>query len=353
MADKELEDTIRLRYPRLLTAGVDYNDAQRVLRDLTRMDQWPGVWGGLADLHEGLGAAALDSGHTLTAGEAYQRAALYHHIGQSVYFADPAEKARMQGRQRAAYAKAAPHLVFPARIIDIPYDGDSFPANLRLPDGEGPFPCVLLTCGADSTKEEFHTLENEFLRRGVATCAYDGPGQSLTWTKWRLRPDWHVPVAAVVDALEVLTDIDSDRIGIWGRSYGGYAAPRAAAGESRLAACISIGGFYRLSDIWDRCPAAVHETLAFGFGNDSIAAAGKTAEQYSLEGVLGNISCPLLIVHSGQDTVCPVEESQRMIDESGDDAELIVFPEGNHVCDNIPYKARPVMADWMAEKLSA
>jgi hypothetical protein len=30
-----------------------------------------------------------------------------------------------------------------------------------------------------------------------------------------------------------------------------------------------------------------------------------------------------------------------------------VFPEGNHVCDNIPYKARPLMADWMAAKLSA
>jgi hypothetical protein len=30
-----------------------------------------------------------------------------------------------------------------------------------------------------------------------------------------------------------------------------------------------------------------------------------------------------------------------------------VFPEGNHVCDNIPYKARPLMANWMARQLGA
>ena len=45
-------------------------------------------------------------------------------------------------------------------------------------------------------------------------------------------------------------------------------------------------------------------------------------------------------------------DSQRMIDEAGDDAELVIFPEGNHVCDNIPFKARPLMADWMAAKLA-
>jgi hypothetical protein len=29
----------------------------------------------------------------------------------------------------------------------------------------------------------------------------------------------------------------------------------------------------------------------------------------------------------------------------------VVFPEGNHVCFNIPYKFRPLTADFMAEVL--
>jgi 2,6-dihydroxypseudooxynicotine hydrolase len=52
------------------------------------------------------------------------------------------------------------------------------------------------------------------------------------------------------------------------------------------------------------------------------------------------------------DEVCPVEASQRMQREAKGETTLRVFPEGNHVCDNIAYKVRPLMADWMADRLS-
>ena len=102
-----------------------------------------------------------------------------------------------------------------------------------------------------------------------------------------------------------------------------------------------------------RLPRGVKDTLQFGFGAESHAAARTCAEAYSLAGVLKQMTCPLLIVHSGMDTVCPVEESERMRGEAGGETTLVVFPEGNHVCDNIPYKARPLMADWMARQLRA
>ena len=351
MADAALQETIAHRLPRLMAAGVDYNDAQTALATITRMEQWMPVWEGLAEGHETLGDAALIEGRDLTAGEAFVRAALYFHIGQSVSFGNVEEKARVQRRQRAAYSKAAPHLNPPARIIEIPFDGDSFPANLRVPETKRSAPCVLITCGGDSTKEEFHTLENEFLRRGIATCAYDGPGQSLTQLKWRIRPDWEVPVSAVLDALEACPEINQERIGIWGRSFGGYAAPRASV-DPRIKACISIGGFHSMAGIWADMPFVVKDTLRFAFGDETVEAAAETAKLYTLDGVLGRIGCPLLIVHSGLDEICPVEEAQKMIDEAGANSELVVFPEGNHVCDNIPFKSRPLMADWMAAKLS-
>lgn len=31
----------------------------------------------------------------------------------------------------------------------------------------------------------------------------------------------------------------------------------------------------------------------------------------------------------------------------------MIFPEGNHACDNIPYKCRPYIADWVARQLAA
>jgi hypothetical protein len=29
-----------------------------------------------------------------------------------------------------------------------------------------------------------------------------------------------------------------------------------------------------------------------------------------------------------------------------------MYPDGNHVCNNIPYKYRPLMADWLKERLA-
>ena len=47
---------------------------------------------------------------------------------------------------------------------------------------------------------------------------------------------------AVVDYVETRADLDAARIGLWGVSLGGYYAPRAAAFEKRVKACIALSG---------------------------------------------------------------------------------------------------------------
>lgn len=348
-----LKETIEQRFPRLIASGVDYNDARTALARIRSIEDWCPEWVRLGAVHEALGDAALAEGCTVTAAAAFRRAAVYYHTGQSVYFADADAKYRIQERQQAAYRKALPLLQPPGTEIAVPFEGISFPGVLRLPAGTRPAPCVLLNPGGDSTKEEFATLEDEFLRRGLATFSYDGPGQSTTWRVMKLRHDFEKPVCAIIDVLSRQPGIDAGRIGIWGRSFGGYAAPRAASFEHRLKACVSIGGFYDMGAIWDRFPASVKETVQFAFAAATAAEARERASACSLVGVLPQMRCPFLIVHSGMDVVCPVEDSERMRREAGGPTRLEIFPEGNHVCDNIPYKVRPLMADWMAEQLGA
>lgn len=353
MADDLLAETLRDRLPRLYAAGVDYNDIQTLMREIASIEDWPTAWQTLAHARENLGEAALARGRTFSAGAAFQKAALYYHFGQFIYVGDTAEKQRMQRMQVAAYLRAAPFLLPPAEQLSVPFEGIDFVGNLRLPHGaSGPAPCVLLNPGADSTKEEFHSLENEFLARGMATFSYDGPGQGLTWASMKLRPDYEAPIGAVLDLLCTHPAIDEDRLGLWGRSFGAYCALRGAT-DPRLRACISIGGFYDMGAIWSRMPKGTTDSICYAFGVRTLAEGAELARGYTLAGVLRNVRCPVLIVHSGQDNVCPVAESQRMIDELGCDAELTVFADGNHVCDNIPYKVRPLMADWMAERLCA
>ena len=66
-----------------------------------------------------------------------------------------------------------------------------------------------------------------------------------------IRGDYETAVKAVIDWLETRGDIDAGKIGLWGVSLGGYYAPRAAAFEKRVKACIGLSGPYDWATIWD------------------------------------------------------------------------------------------------------
>ena len=339
------------RYPRIMAAGADYNDLQQVIQRCSGgRESWPAVWEELASKHEALGDAALRDGLTITAGEAFVRAALYYHTAQVIVADDVNLKVRMQHLQQAAYLKGAPYLSPPTQVVHIPYKGQTFPGYLRLPLlEERPAACVILLAGLDSTKEEFHTLENEFLKRGMATFSFDGPGQSLTRERLPLEPTIEGSVGAILDVLTRRVDLDSERFGVWGRSFGGHMAPRAAAYDKRLKACVSVGGFYTLPV--DQFPEPVLHELTLVTASKNTEETRKKAAKFTLAGLMPKISCPMLVVHSQPDSVCSYKEAERMVAEAGDNAELVLYPDGNHVCDNIAYKSRPLMADWLARKL--
>jgi hypothetical protein len=63
-----------------------------------------------------------------------------------------------------------------------------------------------------------------------------------------LRADWEVVVTAVIDHAVTLPIVDADRIAVSGWSLGGYLAPRAASGDSRIAACIADPGQWDLAE---------------------------------------------------------------------------------------------------------
>ena len=74
-------------------------------------------------------------------------------------------------------------------------------------------------------------------------------------------------------------------------------------------------------------------------------------ERLDLSGVMERITCPLLVIMGRQDRLVPPEAAEQMVREAGAVAELWMFEDGNHVCNNIPYKYRPRQADWMRTKL--
>jgi pimeloyl-ACP methyl ester carboxylesterase len=76
------------------------------------------------------------------------------------------------------------------------------------------------------------------------------------------------------------------------------------------------------------------------------------ASRLSLEnGVAARIKCPLLVLFGAGDRIVPPSEGEKLAKAAGGPVDFVVYDEGNHVCFNIPYKFRPLTADWMAERL--
>lgn len=68
---------------------------------------------------------------------------------------------------------------------------------------------------------------------------FDGPGQTgmiRLNPELKFRPDWEVPIRAVVDWLAAQPGVDMERLALYGISLGGYFATRAACFEPRIRA---------------------------------------------------------------------------------------------------------------------
>jgi dipeptidyl aminopeptidase/acylaminoacyl peptidase len=209
-----------------------------------------------------------------------------------------------------------------------------------------------MTMGLDSAKEELLTFEDNFLARGMAVLAFDGPGQGEAEYDFPIRADYEAVTGQVIDWVERhRSDIDASRIGIWGISLGGYYAPRSAAFDKRLKACIANCGPWNFGALWASLPELTR--LAFvarsHAGSDKEAQARASA--LALDGVAEKVECPIFIVAGGLDRLCPPQDAKRLAAQVRGPVELLVIEDGNHVAHNRFYCYRARSADWMARQL--
>jgi pimeloyl-ACP methyl ester carboxylesterase len=223
--------------------------------------------------------------------------------------------------------------------------------TLRWPLGAGRPPLALLIPGLDSTKEEFFRLENLFLTRGMATLSLDGPGQGEAGYELPMRHDYEVGVTAILDVLADRSDLDLSRVGALGVSLGGYFAPRAAAGEPRVRAVAGISGPFCFGELWDDLPQLTRETFVHKSRASDAEDGRRRALALDLDGVLERLEVPALFVTGSHDRLIPWQSTRRQA-EAAPRGEFVLFEDGNHVCANIPYKARPLVADWLAARLA-
>jgi 2,6-dihydroxypseudooxynicotine hydrolase len=339
--------------PRLVADGMDVNDVNTVRPQVASWNDWPGAWEAVGEGHLALARERLAAGSRVTAGEAFVRASLCFHVGQVVANHVPQVKRDLQRCKEAAFREATPLLVPPAERLEIEHDGVTLPGYLRLPlsgSGSAPHACVILVPGLDSTKEDFITLSEMCARRGLASFAFDGPGQGEVHRHALLAEGYEAAILAVFDAIAARPGIDAGRIGLLGRSLGGYYIPRAAAADSRVKALAVFGGAYDLSD-WDSMPKTILDGFLWATGAASEAEARAAMGPASLEDCIGDVACPTLVVHGKRDGIFHYSQAERIAEAIGSNAELVIEENGVHCCHNYGFRYRTLMIDWMARTL--
>ncbi len=337
--------------PRFVANGVALTDFEEVTASIARWEDWCAAWSARAQVHEALGREALAQGMLLSAGEHLQRAGVYYHFAAFLFVHD---QAQMRAAHRSAVEcrkLALPHLRPPGERVEIPYQGKRLYGILRKPPGVEKPPVVLMAMGLDSTKEETDAYEQPFLARGLAILAFEGPGQGEAQYDFAIRGDYEVAVAAVLDFVATRRDVDAARVGLSGISLGGYYAPRAAAFDKRIKACMALGGPYDWAESWDALPVLTREAFRVRSHCATLEEARRNAATLSLKGVAERITCPIYVMNGRLDRIVPAADAERLAREVKGPVTLNIVEDGNHIANNRTYRWRPQSADWMADKL--
>ena len=338
---------------RFVANGVNLTDFEEVTQSLQSWNDWCKVWSERAALHEAMGREALAGGKLLSAGEHLQRAGVAYHFAKFLFVHDIAQMKAAHMKAVECRGLALPHLDPPGERVEIPYLGKALYGILRKPEGVERPPVMVMICGLDSAKEETAAYERPFLDRGIAILVFDGPGQGEGEYEFAIRGDYEVPASAVVNYVTTRRELDTGRIGLWGVSLGGYYAPRAAAFDDRIKACIALAGPFDWGEAWDGLPELTRGAFRVRSHCATLDEARRHAATLSLEGVAQRIACPMFIVAGKLDRVIPWQHAERLARAVKGPTELMLIEDGNHVANNRGYRWRLQSADWMAERLGA
>jgi pimeloyl-ACP methyl ester carboxylesterase len=306
--------------------GEVYSTARRIVEG--DLEGWTVAWSETADRIESIAHDCLSGGHVISAREAFLRACIYWKTGFFYLESKDPRQLAMYKRHRECFRQAA--ALFDPQIepVNIPYEnGKTMPGYfIRAAATGGPRPTVMIIGGGDTTCEEMYYWGGgaAAARRGYNAFLWEGPGQEGTYTldpDLTYRPDWEVPTRYAVDYVLSRDDVDAKTLALSGHSMGGYFAPRAVAYEKRITAVIANSLIPELKpvlmamlkldpdkaygeDLESKVDLSDPLTKLFvgdfkdrcGMSGKSLAALYDNLGGYSLAGLEGKITCPLLYI---------------------------------------------------------
>jgi len=213
------------------------------------------------------------------------------------------------------------------------------------PPGTGPFPTILVHPEEEETAVAMRGVTWDLASRGYVAIAadyrrlIDGEWQRNMFA-WRSTGD----ITLIIDATRAYPEVDQSRIGALGFSEGAVVSLLMAAHDpDRIRAVVA---YYPITDFphWyagERSGFSPRLIFALGRWQMRVESGADTEDEFQTMLRLASplymaeyIRAPVLLIHGAQDTLLPLEESERMAERlkaAGGTTELLVAREGGRL----------------------
>ncbi len=300
-------------------------------------------------------AIAKTAGTPAEANKFYLRAAQYYQRAD-VYLPEHDPRmlptyAKLEEMYNIAWTLVSP----PFERVQIPYEGHMLEGQFYSAGAHAPV--VVQYGGADSILLSGSSTSGRlWTTRGMSFLAFDAPGMggSLRVKKLYAPPDSERVATAAVDYLATRSDVDLDRLGIYGVSLGGSGAPRSCTGEKRFKACgVWSGAFALQRDIFDYYPP-IQDRMRWLSGAKNLKQARAVMARFTLDERVREIEAALLVGYSTDDRIMNHYGALELYDKAVNARSRETVQGTGHAFSPgaVSVDRNTIFANWFAKQLS-
>jgi len=299
-------------------------------------------------------------GNEVTARESFLVASIYYGVAQWPINEISELNLQLNAKKLDCYSRYAVRAHHKIERVELQMGKHIIPAWLHLPlVGKAPYPVVIMLPGMDTFKEKLvWGYGDKIIERGFAALAIDGPGQSeaLMHGLWVTANNFGDAGRACVSWIDTRKDLDRDRIGVFGRSFGSYAATVLANAIADRIRGVAVGlpcyepGFHK---IFEEASPTYKNRFMFMAGYDNEAEFDEFIQGFDLRTRVSNLKCPLMVLGGELDELAPIKHVFEVVKNVPGPIDIVVYQNERHAPGRMPSSQLgphwyAMMADWLA-----
>jgi len=219
---------------------------------------------------------------------------------------------------------AVPELIDYPTFDEVDGEARRIPAFVYRPQGEGPHPVVIQIHGGPESQSRpgFSSTYPMWMDRlGVAVIRPNvrgsaGYGKSfLQLDNGFQREDSVRDIGALLDWIDTQPDLDSDRVAVYGGSYGGYMVLASAVHYSdRLKAAVNVVGISNFVTFLENTQDYRRDLRRVEYGDERDPEMREHLEKISPLNNVEQIEVPMFVIQGQNDPRVPVTEADQIVE---------------------------------------